>query len=105
MFDSKFDPKSLSKSILLRCPTVVMEHLLSFVTFHYTPESVVIYDITAIEIVAVAASVLSQCPSCGAEAWVNIDCELCMICSGIAAAVSDCDHTCEKQGGDCCVSN
>jgi hypothetical protein len=38
-------------------------------------------DVTAAEVATLAAHTITQCPKCGAEAWVNIDCDLCMVCS------------------------
>lgn len=28
---------------------------------------------------------LSGCPACGAEMWVNVDCDVCMVCSHMLA--------------------
>lgn len=38
-----------------------------------------IADVMACEMAALAARQIATCPTCGAEAWVNIDCDLCLI--------------------------
>jgi hypothetical protein len=43
----------------------------------WEPSARLLGTVTAAEIATVAAHHILTCPSCGAEAWVNIDCELC----------------------------
>lgn len=40
-------------------------------------------NVMACEVAALAASQITSCPQCGAEPWVNIDCDLCMVCSSL----------------------
>jgi hypothetical protein len=47
------------------------------------PDEALVNDITARELASLAISSIGQCPVCGATAWVNIDCELCAICSDL----------------------
>ena len=43
----------------------------------HEPESRLLGNVRAREIVAIAASLVTSSPACGAEPWVNIDCALC----------------------------
>lgn len=43
----------------------------------WDPDARPLGNIKAVEIVALAGSKLLLCPKCGAEAWVNTDCDLC----------------------------
>lgn len=36
-------------------------------------------NVTALELVRLAAPLITSCPKCGAEPWTNIDCELCAV--------------------------
>lgn len=49
------------------------------------PDDVAFGDILAAELAAMAASALDQCPYCGAEEWVNIDCDVCLVASALLA--------------------
>jgi len=49
----------------------------------WEPNVCLIGNVMASEIAALAASTMTTCPKCGAEAWVNIDCDLCTICSAL----------------------
>ena len=40
-------------------------------------------DVMASEIAALAASAVDTCPKCGATAWVNIDCDLCLVVTAL----------------------
>lgn len=42
------------------------------------------HDETLAEIARLASREVMTCPSCGAEAWVNIDCDMCLVCSSLA---------------------
>ncbi len=45
----------------------------------WDPEVRLLGNVTAREIAALAAKAITTCPKCGAEAWVNIDCDLCLM--------------------------
>jgi hypothetical protein len=47
------------------------------------PDELLLGCITAAELVALTADAVMQCPKCGAESWVNIDCDLCLVVSQI----------------------
>lgn len=38
-------------------------------------------NVRAEDLARLAAAVIDTCPKCGATAWVNIDCDLCRVCS------------------------
>lgn len=50
----------------------------------HEPDSRLIGNVTAAEVVRLCAREVMTCPKCGAEAWVNIDCDLCLIVGQIA---------------------
>lgn len=68
----------------MRAMDAVASAVLKYCT-SIAPDDVVFGDIQAAEIVALAASTLNQCPYCGAEAWVNIDCDACLVVSALLA--------------------
>lgn len=45
----------------------------------HEPEVRLIGNVRACDIAALAASLVTSCPGCGAEPWVNIDCDLCLV--------------------------
>jgi len=45
----------------------------------WEPEARLIGNVTARDVAKVAALTMTQCPACGSEAWVNIDCGLCVV--------------------------
>jgi hypothetical protein len=45
----------------------------------HEPNACLLGNVMASEIAALAASAIDSCPKCGAVAWVNIDCDVCMI--------------------------
>lgn len=47
------------------------------------PEACILGNATAAEVAALAAEQITTCPKCGAEAWVNIDCDLCDLGSSL----------------------
>ena len=49
----------------------------------WEPDVCLLGNITAAEIATLAASKLTACPKCGAEPYVNIDCDLCSLCSSL----------------------
>lgn len=49
----------------------------------WEPDARLIGNVTAREIVKLAAQAVATCPKCGAEAWCNIDCDLCELASGL----------------------
>lgn len=50
----------------------------------HDPDSRLIGNVTAAEIVRLCASEVMTCPKCGAEAWVNIDCDMCLVVGQLA---------------------
>lgn len=50
----------------------------------HEPDSRLVGNVTAAEIVRLCAGHVMTCPRCGAEAWVNIDCDLCLIVGQLA---------------------
>lgn len=51
----------------------------------WDPDARLIGNVTAAEVAALAARAVTTCPSCGAEAWVNIDCDACLVCAALAS--------------------
>jgi hypothetical protein len=49
----------------------------------WEPNVCLIGNVMAAEIAALAAHEIITCPKCGAEAWCNIDCDLCLTCSAL----------------------
>lgn len=47
----------------------------------HEPNVCLLGNVIASEVAALAAFVIDSCPKCGATAWVNIDCDLCLVCS------------------------
>jgi hypothetical protein len=45
----------------------------------WEPGARLLGNVTASEVVALAAASVMTCPKCGSEAWVNIDCDLCRL--------------------------
>ena len=64
----------------LRYPQAVALDVLKCALSH-EPGVRLIGNVTAAEVAALAAGVVTTCPKCGAEAWVNIDCSLCSTCA------------------------
>jgi hypothetical protein len=54
----------------------ILKHALS-----NAPDAQLIADITAHEIAAFVARYIITCPKCGATAWCDIDCDLCLLCN------------------------
>lgn len=46
-----------------------------------SPTSLVMPNVSAVEVALLVAPLIHVCPKCGAEAWCNIDCTLCNACS------------------------
>lgn len=44
-------------------------------------------NVTAADVAKVAALTMTQCPACGSEAWVNIDCGVCVVVGELVADV------------------
>lgn len=42
-------------------------------------------NIRAVDLATLASSIVTSCPKCGAEPWVNIDCDLCDMCGLLLA--------------------
>jgi PAS domain-containing protein len=51
----------------------------------WEPEVRLVGNLRACEIAALAASIVTCCPKCGAEPWVNIDCDLCLVATALTA--------------------
>lgn len=47
----------------------------------WDPNVRLIGNVSAYELMRLVASTITACPKCGASAWVNIDCDLCMLLS------------------------
>jgi hypothetical protein len=45
----------------------------------WEPNACLMGNVTASEIATLAAWTIDTCPKCGATAWVNIDCDLCLV--------------------------
>lgn len=45
----------------------------------WEPDVRLIGNVQAAEVAYLAASMLTACPHCGSEAWVNIDCDVCLV--------------------------
>lgn len=43
-------------------------------------------NVTAADVAKVAALTMTQCPPCGSEAWVNVDCH---VCSAVGKLLED----------------
>lgn len=52
----------------------------------HEPGARLVGNVRAAEIAALAASIVEQCPACGSEAWVNIDCTLCAVAADLVRA-------------------
>lgn len=63
-----------------RDPLVVARELLQC-ALSWEPGVRLLGNVTARDIAALAARAIITCPKCGAEAWANIDCDLCLFCS------------------------
>lgn len=66
--------------------------LLACATAH-EPGARIVGNVMARELarIVLAGDHIMSCPSCGAEAWVNIDCALCWICDEIIRGISTCE--------------
>lgn len=51
----------------------------------WEPEVRLVGSLRACEIAALAASIVTCCPRCGAEPWVNIDCDLCLVATALTS--------------------
>jgi hypothetical protein len=49
----------------------------------WRPDTVLLTGVTAAELAGLAASSIDTCPKCGATAWVNIDCDLCLVATSL----------------------
>jgi hypothetical protein len=45
----------------------------------WEPNACLVGNVMAAEVAALASRHITSCPKCGAEPWVNIDCDLCLI--------------------------
>lgn len=50
----------------------------------HEPGVMLIGNVMACEIAMLAAASVLTCPKCGAEPWVNIDCDLCLVAGQLA---------------------
>jgi hypothetical protein len=60
-------------------------------------EACLVGNVTAREVARLAIPHITSCPKCGAEPWVNIDCDLCLVCSVIESGET------EPRGAECGV--
>lgn len=51
----------------------------------WEPDAKLIGNVTARDVARLAVSAIDTCPSCGATAFVNIDCMLCNIAEAVEA--------------------
>ncbi len=49
----------------------------------WQPDAKLIGNVTARDVARLAAATVTSCPKCGAEPWVNIDCNLCRACGSL----------------------
>ena len=73
MSDKAIRPREATAVDLLKCAIA------------HEPEVRLVGNVRACDIAALAASLITSCPSCGAEPWVNIDCDLCLVCAMLSA--------------------
>lgn len=45
----------------------------------HEPDSRLIANVSAHEVIKLAAREVLSCPRCGAEPWCNIDCDVCLV--------------------------
>lgn len=45
-------------------------------------------NVRACEVAALCTSLVTSCPKCGADPWVNIDCDMCHACGSLAEGVA-----------------
>jgi hypothetical protein len=68
----------------MRDPETIACDVLACALAH-DPDVRLIGNVTAAEVAALAARHVMTCPHCGAEAWVNIDCDTCLVCSALVS--------------------
>lgn len=71
----------------MRDPETIARELLAN-ALAWEPDTCLLGNVTAAEAAALAARAVMTCPSCGSEAWVNIDCDMCLICAALVAGES-----------------
>ena len=47
----------------------------------HDPDACLVGNVTALEMARMAVATLTTCPACGAEAWCNLDCHVCEVCT------------------------
>lgn len=52
----------------------------------WEPDVRLIGNVKASEIALLASMVIDTCPKCGSTAWVNIDCDLCLLIGDLKEA-------------------
>lgn len=55
----------------------------------HEPDVRLLGNVRASDLAALVATEVLTCPRCGCCAWVNIDCELCRLCSSLADLESE----------------
>lgn len=55
----------------------------------WEPNVCLLGNVMESEIAALAASDIDTCPKCGATAWVNIDCDLCLMVTALLESGQD----------------
>lgn len=74
----------------------------------HDPDAILVGGVSAKDLARFAASIIGTCPKCGATAWVNIDCDLCGVCSSLGSPSSspatengECLQDCDAAGVPC----
>ena len=67
-----------------RTPESIAVELLKCALAH-EPDACLIGNVMACEVAALAARHVMMCPECGSTAWVNIDCDMCMVCAQLVS--------------------
>lgn len=49
----------------------------------WEPGARLVGDVMAVELARLAAGQVTTCPHCDSEAWVNIDCDMCLACAAL----------------------
>lgn len=68
----------------MRDPETIARDVLASALAH-EPDVRLIANVTAAEVAALVARAVMTCPACGTEAWCNIDCDTCLICSALVS--------------------
>lgn len=53
-------------------------------TITHEPEAKLLGNISAQETMYLMSLIITACPKCGSEAWVNVDCNMCLLCTSLS---------------------